>query len=150
MNTLSYATRSIRPQEVTHTWWIIDASHNIPLGRLASDIAKYLRGKHKPSFTPHVNCGDIVIVTNAKEVRLTGKKLTQKKYISHTGYPGGQKITTPDRILNKDPRQLIEHAVKGMLPKNRLGKEIFRKNLYVYNDAKHPHAAQQPRSLNLT
>ena len=118
------------------------------MGRLASEVAFILRGKHKPYFTPHVDCGDNVIVINAEKVKLTGNKLTKKKYISHSGYPGGQKIRTIEDVLNKKPIQVIEHAVKGMLPKNRLGSAIY-KNLHVFTGPDHPHEAQKPNKINL-
>ena len=113
---------------------------------MSSEIAKIIRGKHKPSFTPHVDCGDQVIVINAEKVRLTGKKMTDKVYIRHTGYPGGQRFSTPREVLVKNPRGVVEAAVKGMLPKNRLGRELFH-NLFVYAGPVHPHAAQQPKEI---
>ena len=124
---------------------MVDAENQI-LGRLCSEIAKIIRGKHKPSFTPHVDCGDQVIVINADKVRLTGKKMTDKVYIRHTGYPGGQRFSTPREVLVKNPRGVVEAAVKGMLPKNRLGRELFH-NLFVYAGPSHPHAAQQPKEI---
>jgi large subunit ribosomal protein L13 len=124
---------------------VVDAENQI-LGRLCSEIAKIIRGKHKPSFTPHVDCGDQVIVINADKVRLTGKKMTDKVYIRHTGYPGGQRFSTPREVLVKNPRGVVEAAVKGMLPKNRLGRELFH-NLFVYAGPSHPHAAQQPKEI---
>lgn len=124
---------------------MVDADSKV-LGRLASNIAKVIRGKHKPSYTPHVDCGDYVIVVNAEKVRLTGKKWDEKLYVWHTGYPGGQRTITPRHLRAKRSTKIIENAVKGMLPKNRLGRQLF-KNLYVYEGAEHPHAAQTPKEL---
>lgn len=121
---------------------MVDAQGEV-LGRLASQIARLIRGKHKTNFTPHVDCGDNVIVINAEKVRLTGKKMTDKIYIRHTGYPGGQRFATPRQLLDKHPERILEHAVKGMLPKNRLGRRLFT-NLHVYTGGQHPHDAQQP------
>ncbi|GAB1474002.1 50S ribosomal protein L13 [Bacteroidota bacterium] len=148
MDTLSYKTVSANKATVTKEWVVIDATDQV-LGRLASRIALILRGKNKPSFTPHVDCGDNVIVINADKVRLTGKKMTDKVYVRHTGYPGGQRFATPKELLNRKPLAVVEHAVKGMLPKNRLGAELFR-NLFVYAGPEHPHEAQQPKQIHLT
>ena len=126
---------------------LIDANGEV-LGRLASQIAKILRGKNKPSFTPHVDSGDNVIVINADKVKLTGKKMTEKVYVRHTGYPGGQRFATPAEYLKRKPTFVIEKAVKGMLPKNRLG-EALLKNLKVYAGEEHPHAAQNPKTIKL-
>ena len=126
---------------------MIDATDEV-LGRLASQIAKILRGKNKPSYTPHADCGDYVIVINADKVKLTGKKLTDKEYVRYTGHPGGQRFATPEDYLNRKPTFLVEHAVKGMLPKTRLGEAII-KNLKVYAGAEHPHAAQSPKAIKL-
>ncbi len=126
---------------------LIDANGEV-LGRLASQVAKILRGKNKPSFTPHVDCGDNVIVINADKVKLTGKKMTDKVYVRHTGYPGGQRFATPADYLKRKPTFVVEKAVKGMLPKNRLG-EALLKNLKVYAGAEHPHAAQNPKTIKL-
>ena len=145
MDTLSYKTISANKATVEKAWVVVDAENQI-LGRLCSEIAKIIRGKHKPSFTPHVDCGDQVIVINADKVRLTGKKMTDKVYIRHTGYPGGQRFSTPREVLVKNPRGVVEAAVKGMLPKNRLGRELFH-NLIVYAGPSHPHAAQQPKEI---
>lgn len=145
MDTISYKTSSANKATVEKRWFVVNADTKV-LGRLASDIAKVIRGKHKTSFTPHVDCGDYVIVVNAEKVRLTGKKWDDKVYISHTGYPGGQRSITPRQLRSKRSTKLIENAVKGMLPKNRLGRQIF-KNLYVYEGAEHPHAAQTPKEL---
>lgn len=132
---------------VTKGWVVIDATDQV-LGRLSSRVALILRGKHKANYTPHVDCGDNVIILNATKVRLTGKKLTDKVYVRHTGYPGGQRFATPKELLDRKPLAVVEHAVKGMLPKNRLGAQLFR-NLFVYEGAEHPHQAQQPKQINL-
>lgn len=145
MDTLSYKTISANAATVQKEWIVVNAEGAV-LGRLTSQIAKILRGKHKPSFTPHVDCGDNVIVINAEKVRLTGKKMTDKVYTRHTGHPGGQRFATPRELLNKHPERIIEHAVKGMLPKNRLGRSIYT-NLHVYVGGEHPHAAQQPKEI---
>lgn len=147
MNTLSYKTISANKETVNKEWVLINAEDEV-LGRLASKVAMILRGKLKPSFTPHVDCGDNVVIINAEKIKLTGKKLTDKEYIRHTGYPGGQRKRTPQELLAKNPRAIIESAVKGMLPKNRLGSDLFR-NLYVYAGPDHPHQAQQPKEINL-
>ena len=126
---------------------MIDATNEV-LGRLASQIAKILRGKNKPGYTPHVDCGDYVVVINAEKVKLTGDKLTEKVYVRHTGYPGGQRFATAQDYLKKKPEFVIEEAVRGMLPKTRLGEAIF-KNLKVYAGAEHPHAAQNPKAIKL-
>lgn len=147
MDSLSYKTISANRETVKKEWLIIDANDQI-LGRLASKVASLIRGKNKPNFTPHVDCGDNVIVINAEKVRLTGKKWTDRQYFSYSGYPGGQKITTPEQLLAKKPFALVEHAVKGMLPKNRLGSAIFR-NLYVYVGSEHPHEAQKPKKIDI-
>ena len=147
METLSYKTVSANKATVTKGWVVIDATDQV-LGRLASRIALILRGKNKPNFTPHVDCGDNVIVINADKVRLTGKKMTDKVYVRHTGYPGGQRFSTPKELLTRKPLAVVEHAVKGMLPKNRLGADLFR-NLFVYTGAEHPHQAQQPKEIHL-
>jgi len=147
VDTKSYKTISANKKTVKKNWMLIDAENEI-LGRLASKVAYVLRGKHKPDFTPHVDCGDNVIVINAEKVKLTGNKLTDKKYISHSGYPGGQKIRTIGDVLNKKPIHVVEHAVKGMLPKNRLGSAIY-KNLHVIIGPDHPYEAQKPDKINL-
>ncbi|MBP6385263.1 MAG: 50S ribosomal protein L13 [Pseudarcicella sp.] len=145
MDALSYKTISANKATTEKGWIVVDAENQV-LGRLSSEIAKIIRGKHKASFTPHVDCGDNVIVINAEKVRLTGKKMTDKVYIRHTGYPGGQRFATPREVLAKNPRGVVEAAVKGMLPKNRLGNKLFH-NLFVYAGAEHPHAAQQPKEI---
>lgn len=147
MNTLSYKTVSANKATIEKDWYVVDATDQI-LGRLSSVVARVIRGKIKTYFTPHVDCGDYVIVINAEKVKLTGKKLTDKKYLRHTGYPGGDRTSTPEDLLKKNPAGIIERAVKGMLPKNRLGSAIL-KNLYVYAGSEHPHEAQQPKELNI-
>ena len=147
MNTLSYKTVSANKTTVTKDWVVIDATDQV-LGRLAVKAAFLLRGKHKPNFTPHVDCGDNVIIINAEKVRLTGNKLDEKTYVRHSGYPGGQTSETAKELLKRRPLALVEHAIKGMLPKTRLGSELFR-NLYVYQGPEHPHQAQQPKQINL-
>ena len=147
MESLSYKTISANAATVTKEWVLIDAT-NAVLGRLAAQVAKILRRKDKPSFTPHVDCGDNVIIINAEKVRLTGKKLTDKEYVRHSGYPGGIRLTTPAEYLKKNPEFIIEKAVKGMLPRTRLGAAQMR-NLKVYAGGEHPHAAQAPRTINL-
>jgi len=147
VNTLSYKTVSANKATVNKEWVIIDAEGKV-LGRLASVVATMLRGKHKTNFTPHVDCGDNVIVINAEKIDLTGSKLTDKVYVRHTGFPGGQRFTTAEALLKKNPKGLVEKAVKGMLPKNRLGSELFR-NLHVYVGAEHLHEAQKPKKLEV-
>lgn len=147
MDTLSYKTVSANKNTVNKEWVILDAEDQ-SLGRLASVAAKLLRGKHKPNFTPHVDCGDNVIVINAAKVKLTGNKWEAKEYRRYTGYMGGGRSLTARQLYGKDPRRVIETAIKGMLPKNRLGADLFR-NLKVYNEENHEHEAQQPKSINL-
>lgn len=147
MNTLSYKTVSANKATVEKEWVLVDAEGQT-LGRLSSVVALMLRGKHKTSYTPHVDCGDNVIVINAEKIELTGAKKTDKEYIRHTGYPGGQRIVKADELMKKNPARLIEYAVKGMLPKNRLGSAIFR-NLFVYVGPDHKHEAQQPKLIDL-
>ena len=147
MDALSYKTQSAKKQEVQRQWYVIDATDQV-LGRLASKVAKILRGKHKPVYTPHVDTGDHVIIINAEKIRLTGNKWTDKQYVRYSGYPGGQRIQSAKEILQKHPERLIEMAVRGMLPKNRLGRQMFKK-LHVYVGAEHPHEAQKPQPLNL-
>lgn len=146
MNTLSYKTQSAKKETVERDWYVIDAEGEV-VGRLASRIAHVLRGKHKPSYTPHVDTGDHVIVINAEKVRFTGMKRDQKEYLRYTGYPGGQRSATPRQMLEKKPYFVIENAVRGMLPKNSLGRQMFRK-LHVYAGGEHPHVAQQPKEFN--
>ncbi|HNZ71496.1 MAG TPA: 50S ribosomal protein L13 [Prolixibacteraceae bacterium] len=147
METISYKTVSANSATVTKEWVVVDAEGQV-LGRLASKVAKILRGKNKPSYTPHVDCGDNVIVINAEKVILTGKKLTDKEYVRHSGYPGGQTFQSAEDILKKYPERLVEKAVRGMLPKNRLGRELFR-NLRVVIGENHDHEAQKPRVIDL-
>jgi large subunit ribosomal protein L13 len=147
MNTLSYKTVSANKETVNKEWVLINAEDQV-LGRMASIAAKFLRGKYKPNFTPHVDCGDNVIIINAEKFKLTGNKLTDKEYIRHSGYPGGQRVSTPAELLVKKPTAVVEKAIKGMLPKNRLGSVLFR-NLYVYAGTEHPHEAQKPRTIDL-
>lgn len=147
MDTLSYKTVSANKGTVNKEWVLVDADGQA-LGRLASEVAKLLRGKHKPNFTPHVDCGDNVIVTNAAKINLSGKKWDSKEYIRHTGYPGGQRSLSAKELLAKDPSRIIEKAVKGMLPKNKLGAALFR-NLKVYAGEQHGQEAQKPKVINL-
>lgn len=147
MDTLSYKTVSANKDTVQKEWILVDATDQI-LGRLTSRVAMILRGKHKPSFTPHVDCGDYVIIINAEKVKLTGNKISQKEYIRHSGYPGGQKTESVERLMKRKPELVIERSVKGMLPKNRLGSELFR-NLHVFVGENHPHEAQQPKKIDL-
>jgi large subunit ribosomal protein L13 len=147
VDTLSYKTQSAKKETVQRDWLVVDAEGQ-SLGRLGSHIALVLRGKHKTSFTPHVDCGDNVIVINADKVRLTGDKMKKKVYLRHSGYPGGQKSKTAQQIMDAHPTRLIEIAVKGMLPKNKLGRAMYKK-LFVYAGAEHPHAAQKPSKLEL-
>ena len=147
LNSNSFKTLSLRKEDVNKKWFLVDATDQ-NLGRMCSNIAKILRGKHKASFTPHVDCGDNVVVINAKKVNLSGNKWDNKTYLSHSGYPGGQKIKTAKEVFAKSPSILIEKAVKGMLPKNKLGAAIF-KNLRVYNDENHNQNSQNPESINI-
>lgn len=132
---------------IERKWFVVDAD-GLTLGRLAAEVAKFLRGKHKPTFTPHVDTGDFVIVINAAKVKLTGKKLIQKTYFHHSGYPGGSQFTQAGHLLEKRPERVVEMAIRGMLPKNKLGEQMYRK-LNVYAGAEHPHQAQQPTELKL-
>ena len=145
MNTLSYNTVSANKKTVNKQWVVVDAQGEI-LGRLSTKIAMIIRGKNKPDFTPNVDCGDNVIVINADKVKLTGNKFSDKQYVSYTGYPGGQRFISPKELMAKHPTRVIEKAVRGMLPKNRLGKALFG-NLHVYAGAEHPHAAQNPKAI---
>lgn len=145
MNTLSFKTKSANDATVQHDWYIIDATDQT-LGRMCARLAAMLRGKNKPYFTPHVDCGDYIVVINADKVVLTGKKLNQKEYISYSGYPGGQKRERAGSLLKRRPEAVIERAIKGMLPKNRLGRQVYKK-LFVYAGEEHPHAAQKPKPL---
>ncbi|MBU1013108.1 MAG: 50S ribosomal protein L13 [Bacteroidetes bacterium] len=147
MDTLSYKTVSANKATVTKEWVLINAENEV-VGRLASKAAKLLRGKYKANFTPHVDCGDNVIIINAEKITLSGKKWTDKEYVRHTGYPGGQRTTTPLELMAKKPTAIVEKAIKGMLPKNKLADAIFR-NLYVYAGSEHPHEAQKPKEIKL-
>jgi large subunit ribosomal protein L13 len=143
----SFKTISANKNTANKEWVVIDAEGKT-LGRLASTVAYYLRGKNKVNFTPHVDCGDNVIVINAEKVELTGNKRESKQYMHHTGYPGGQRLRSVDQVLEKDPTGLVTKAVKGMLPKNRLGRALFG-NLHAYAGPNHPHEAQKPRTISL-
>ena len=147
MDTLSYKTVSANKKTVNKEWVVLDAEGQ-SLGRLASIAAKFIRGKYKPDYTPHVDCGDNVIVINAEKINLTGKKWDAKEYIRYTNYPGGQRSLTASELFGKDPARLIEKSVKGMLPKNKLGSALF-KNLKVYVGSEHDHEAQKPKTINL-
>ena len=140
-------TYTARAEDIEQEWFLVNAEGKT-LGRLASEIAQVLRGKHKPIYTPHLDCGDFVIVVNAEKVRVTGRKLDQKMYYHHTGYPGGIKSISLRNQLQKHPKRVLEAAVRGMLPKNRLGRKMFKK-LKVYAGNSHPHQAQQPKVLEL-
>ncbi len=145
MDTNSFKTVSLNKATAEKNWLIVDADSQV-LGRMASEVAKLIRGKHKPGYTPHMDCGDNVIVINADKVRLTGNKWTDKQYVRHTGYPGGQRTETPNQVKAKSSTILVEKAVRGMLPINRLGRQLF-KNLHVYEGAEHPHEAQKPKEV---
>jgi large subunit ribosomal protein L13 len=140
-------TYTPRPGEITRRWWIVDAE-NQTLGRLATRIARVLRGKHKPQFTPHLDTGDYVVVVNAEKIRLTGRKATDKTYFRHSGYMGGERLVPITEVMAKRPERVIELAVKGMLPKNNLGR-LMRRKLKVYAGPTHPHVAQQPEVLEI-
>jgi len=145
VNTLSYKTKSANKETVERKWVLFDAEGQV-VGRMCTQIATILRGKHKPSYTPHCDTGDNVIVINADKIRFTGAKMTDKQYITYSGYTGGQKKKTADQMLAKKPEFIIENAVRGMLPKNKLGRAMFTK-LHVYAGDKHPHAAQKPEKV---
>jgi large subunit ribosomal protein L13 len=145
MQSRSYSTRTVAEKDVKREWFIVDAEGKT-LGRMTTKVAAVLRGKHKPTFTPNTDCGDFVIVINSAKVRLTGKKMTDRPLVRYTGHPGGQRFTTPKELIEKNPNKLIEHAVKGMLPKSPLGNRQFKK-LFIYEGAEHPHSAQKPKSL---
>ena len=147
MDTLSYKTVSGNKETADKKWFIVDAE-NQTVGRLSSQVAKVLRGKHKTCFTPHADCGDNVIVINAEKVSFSGTKLENKEYVRYSGYPGGQKFTSAQELLEKHPERLIEKAIKGMLPKNTLGRALYR-NLKVYSGSEHNHDAQKPEVLKL-
>ena len=147
MNTLSYKTISANKATVQKEWVVVDATDQV-LGRMCSKVAKLLRGKYKPSFTPHVDCGDNVIIINADKVKMTGNKWTDKLYLRYTGYPGGQREMTPQRLQAKGSDRLFNKVLKGMLPKNRLGDKLLG-NVYIYDGAEHPHQAQTPKTIDL-
>lgn len=147
MDTISYKTFSAKPDDISKNWVLIDAE-DVPLGRLASAVATILRGKNKPEFTPHMDTGDNVIVINAEKVKLTGKKMTDKMYFRHTGYPGGEKFTSAEDALAKDPTFLVRNAVKGMLPKNRLGRKLLT-NIRIYAGPVHEQTAQNPEKIDI-
>jgi large subunit ribosomal protein L13 len=144
----SFKTKYVNKGSIQKNWYVANADGKI-LGRFASEIAKILRGKHKPSFSPHTDCGDNIIVINSDNIKMTGNKWKEKQYVRHTGYPGGQRVTTPQELKEKKSSKfIIEKAVRGMLPKNRLGRELFR-NLFVYEDSNHPHEGQKPKEIKL-
>jgi len=147
MDTLSYRTISVNKETADKQWVLINAEGQV-LGRLASHVAKMLRGKNKPFYTPHADCGDYVVIVNAEKVLLTGKKLTDKVYVHYSGYPGGDKHHSPQEMLKRRPTYLIEEAVRGMLPRTRLGREIFG-NLHVYAGPEHPHQGQSPKEIDI-
>ncbi|KQC30047.1 50S ribosomal protein L13 [Flagellimonas eckloniae] len=147
MDTLSYKTISANKATVDKQWLLVDAEGET-LGRLSSKVAKLLRGKYKTNFTPHVDCGDNVVIINAEKIKLSGNKWDDKTYLRYTGYPGGQRSTTAKELLDKHPERIIEKSVKGMLPKNKLGAELFR-NLKVYVGSEHDQEAQKPKAINL-
>ena len=145
MDTLSYKTKSANKATVTKEWFVFDAEGQT-VGRFATRLANILRGKHKTSFTPHVDCGDNVIIINADKIRFTGNKMNDKEYVFYSGHPGGQRFVSAKNMMAKRPTYAVEHAIEGMLPNNKLGREIFR-NLFVYAGSEHPRAAQQPKAL---
>lgn len=145
MDTQSYKTFSATPDDIERSWYVVDASDQV-VGRLASRIARVLRGKHKPTYTPHMDTGDFVIVVNAEEARFTGKKEQQKQYMNYSGYPGGDHMESPEEVREDRPTKIIERAVEGMLPDGPLGRQMYKK-LKVYAGAEHPHDAQQPEPL---
>ena len=147
MDAVSYKTISANEKIVKKEWVLIDAQEEV-VGRLATVVASILKGKNKPYYTPHFDCGDNVIIINAEKVRFTGHKWNDKQYVHHTTYPGGQRFATPREVMRKYPERILEHAIKGMLPKNRLGSQLFR-NLHVYVGPNHPHEAQQPKLINI-
>lgn len=140
-------TFTLKAQDIQKEWLVIDAT-NLTVGRLASEVAHILRGKHKPTFTPHMDCGDNVIIINAEKVKFTGNKWSDKIYYRHTNHPGGLKSETASEMLEKHPESILERAIKGMLPKNKLGRQMYR-NVYIYAGENHPHEAQQPKAYTL-
>ena len=147
MDQVSYKTNNVNKATAQKEWVLIDAENQV-LGRLAAKVAKLLRGKYKPSYTPFEDCGDNVIIINVEKIALTGNKLTDKVYTRHTGYPGGQRHTSPEAVLKSHPERVIQHAVRGMLHKNRLGRAVL-KNLHLYAGTEHKHEAQQPKVIDL-
>lgn len=147
MDQISYKTTYVNKATAKKEWIVIDAENQV-VGRLAAKVAKLLRGKYKPSYTPHVDCGDNVIIINAEKIVLTGKKMTDKIYRRHTQYPGGQRTTTPAELMKRFPERILKHAIVGMLPKNRLGRAVA-KNLYIYAGTEHKHQAQQPKLIDV-
>ena len=147
MDTLSYKTLSANKETADKKWWVVDAEGQT-LGRMASKVAKILRGKYKTNFTPHADCGDYVVILNAGKIVMSGNKMKDREIFSHTGYPGGQKRITPTEMLAKDETSVVKHAIKGMLPKNKLGTAIL-KNCYIYAGTEHNQEAQKPKALNL-
>ena len=147
MDTLSYKTVSLNKATVDKKWVVIDAT-DLALGRLSARVALVLRGKNKPGFTPNVDCGDNVIVINAEKVALKGDKMDNRVYVRYTGYPGGQRETTPAKLLQSHPERILEHAIRGMLPKSRLGDQMYR-NLHIYVGSEHPHQGQNPKVINI-
>ena len=147
MSITSFKTPHLSHKETEKEWVLVDAEALV-LGRLASQVAMIIRGKHKPTYSPHVDGGDNVIIINAEKIRLTGKKMTDRSYVSHTGYPGGQRFQTPSELMAKNPAKILEMAVKGMLPKNRLGRRLFT-HLHVYAGTEHPHTAQSPKLIEI-
>jgi large subunit ribosomal protein L13 len=147
VDTLSYKTESSKPATIKKEWLVIDATDKI-LGRLSTEVAKLLRGKHKPNYTPHMDCGDNIIIINAEKVKLTGKKWNDRIFFYYSGYPGGQKEINPATLFAKSPQRLVEKTIKGMLPKTKLGRQLFR-NLHVYTGSEHKHEAQKPKLLDL-
>jgi large subunit ribosomal protein L13 len=145
---VSFKTQSANKESVTKKWYVVDASQQ-PVGRLASKVAQLLRGKHKPDFTPHVDCGDNIVIINAEQVKFTGKKWRDKEYRWYTGYPSGERSITAEDMYKRKPTRIVEKAIKNMLPKNRLGRRIFRKNLFIYEGAEDQQEAQKPEKLDI-
>lgn len=148
MDAVSYKTVSANAKTVNKEWVLVDASDMV-VGRLSSEVARIIRGKHKPNFTPHVDCGDNVIIINAEKVRFTGNKMKEKEYVHYTGYPGGQRFATPTEWMRKNPALILENSIRGMLPKTKLGRELFR-NLHVFVGTAHPHGAQKPKEIKFS
>lgn len=145
MDTLSYKTQSLRKEDINRQWIVIDAAGQY-VGRLASRVVHRLRGKHRTDYTPHIDCGDGVIIINAEKIRFSGRKMSRKLYFTHSNHPGGYRLQTPIEVMKKDPRRILEHAIKGMLPHTRLGDDMFR-HLFVYVGSNHPHEAQKPIAI---